>query len=313
MTAPRQRRARHLGEAIRLGDYDPGTEAWHKMRERRVGGSEIPAVLGLSEWQSAFSLWHVKANRLDPEAENPMMNFGKLIEPVIVELWSQQHPDLRVRQAGTYVHRERNYQLASPDRIVTGPDGPELLELKSDGDGWKWGEPGTDEVPPGYLAQCRWQLDTFGYRRCRVAVLVAGRPPVREYIVEADPDDAELMRKAGAEFVDTLEAGEVPDIDGHSATWQAIKELHPDIDGTDVEIDPAFAARYRHAVAEHKAAEEIKRLVSGELVVAMAGARRAVLPNLDNPNKPDVVARREPFRDGTRLVPVHTRQKAGAA
>lgn len=304
--------ARRLGEAVRLGEYDPGSLAWHELRARRVGGSEIGAVLGISEYESAFSLWHRKADRLGPVAETDIMVYGSVIEDAVVELWSRNRPDYRIRRAGTYVNRARDYQLASPDRVLGGPDGPELLEVKSSGDRWKWGDEGSDEVPPGYLAQARWQLDTFGYRRCRFAVLFSGRPPVREFVVEHDQHDADLMRDAAAEFVRTLEAGEVPDIDGHSATWQAIREMHPDIEDRDVEIDPATAARYRAVVADAKAADEVKRRVSGELVTAMDGARRAVLTNPLDPKKPEVIARREPFRDATRLIPVASRAKTGA-
>ena len=37
-----------------------GTPEWHASRTRALGGSEIAAVVGLSPWQSAFGLWHLK-------------------------------------------------------------------------------------------------------------------------------------------------------------------------------------------------------------------------------------------------------------
>ena len=47
-----------------LGWFEPGTSDWHAARANGIGGSEIAAVLGLSPYESRFSLWHRKKGLL---------------------------------------------------------------------------------------------------------------------------------------------------------------------------------------------------------------------------------------------------------
>ncbi|MTV69910.1 hypothetical protein GM538_14210, partial [Streptococcus pneumoniae] len=60
------------------------------------------------------------------------------------------------------------------------------------------------------------------------------------------------MREAAVGFLDTLEHGIGPDIDEHTATYQAIREMHPDIDGTDIEVDDTLAVAWCKARAHLK-------------------------------------------------------------
>ncbi|MDQ3578214.1 MAG: YqaJ viral recombinase family protein, partial [Actinomycetota bacterium] len=60
-----------------VGDFAPGSPEWHAARAQGLGGSEIAAVLGLSPWESRFSLWHRKTGTASPVVENDIMYWGK--------------------------------------------------------------------------------------------------------------------------------------------------------------------------------------------------------------------------------------------
>lgn len=291
-----------------LGWFEPGTPDWHAARANGIGGSEIAAVLGLSPYESRFSLWHRKKGLITPVEESPQMYWGKKHEPTICEEFALQHPEAGVVPAPTYAAAERLWQIANPDRLLVGQEPgatrpTALLEAKTARDDEGWGEEGTDQIPVWYRAQCVWYLDVLQVQHCYVAVLIAGSE-YREYVVDYDPADAERMRNAAAEFMRTLAADERPPIDGHSATYQAIRELPDGLDDIDVEIPTLLRDRFHAAQDAAWAAEDELTACKGELLDAIGSGRRAVCER-------ERVATRT-VRDGRtyQLLPARTRRTA---
>lgn len=263
-----------------VGFYEPGSAAWLAERADALGGSEIAAVVGLSPWESKFSLWHRKAGLVGPVEETEQMAIGKVLEdPICDRLFAERHPEFEVVRCGLYRHRERLWQVAQPDRFAVHRETGEvvLVEAKNLYDGDGWGEPGTDQVPVYYRAQVQWQLDTIGVQRVILPVLVAGCE-YREYEIAYDPADAGVLREAGEQFIASVRACERPDIDSSSATYQVIRELHPDIDDVKVTVPFEVADGYRTACQAAKDATDAKQLATNVLADAMGRARRAIDP-----------------------------------
>ncbi|MCX5112177.1 YqaJ viral recombinase family protein [Streptomyces sp. NBC_00378] len=279
-TAPAGASAPAAGPTV-LGWFEPGTDEWHAARAAGIGGSEIAAVMGISPYESRFSLWHRKQGLIAPVEESEEMYWGKVHEPAICDRFADLHPDWAVCESGTYAAVERPWQIANPDRVLHPMNKPEewippaVLEAKTARDDHGWGKPGTDDIPVHYRAQCLWYMDVLGARTCHVAVLIAGSE-FREYVVEYDETDALAMRTAGAEFMRTLAAGERPDIDGHSATFQTIKALPDGQDDIDIEVSTARRDRYFAALDAATQAEEEKRAAAGLLLDEIGTGRRAV-------------------------------------
>lgn len=282
-----------------LGWFEPGSDAWHAARANGIGGSEIAAVLGLSPYESRFSLWHRKQGLIGPVEESEEMYWGKVHEPGICARFAHEHPDLPLTTAPTYQHPDRPWQIANPDRHA----GPDLLEAKTSRDADGWGEEGTDQIPVHYRAQCLHYMDVTGARRCWVAVLIAGSE-YREYAVEYDADEAAFMRTAGAEFMASLAANDRPQIDGHNATYQTIRELPDGLDDVDVEIETALRDRFHAAQNQFWLAEDELTASKGLLLDAIGTGRRAVCERVR-------VATRT-VRDGKtyQLLPARTRRNA---
>ncbi|OYP14015.1 hypothetical protein CFC35_05475 [Streptomyces sp. FBKL.4005] len=282
-----------------LGWFEPGSPEWHAARASGIGGSEIAAVLGLSPYESAFSLWHRKQGLIGPVEESEEMYWGKVHEPAICTRFAAEHPDLPVTPAPTYAHPDRPWQIANPDRHA----GPDLLEAKSSRDAEGWGEEGTDQIPVHYRAQCLWYMDVLGARRCWVAVLIAGSE-YREYLVEYDEAEAAFMRDKAAAFMASLAAGDRPAIDGHTATYQTVRELSEGLDDVDVEIETALRDRFHAAQDQFWLAEDELTASKGLLLDAIGTGRRAVCER-------QRVATRT-VRDGKtyQLLPARTRRNA---
>src|SRR5262245_52949583 len=64
--------------------------AWLEARRKGIGASEIAAVLGISPWESPFSLYWRKVNGWDYEPSSEM-EWGTRLEPVIAEKYANNH------------------------------------------------------------------------------------------------------------------------------------------------------------------------------------------------------------------------------
>jgi putative phage-type endonuclease len=264
------------GEADLLGVFEPGSPEWHEARRNGVGGSEIAAVLGLSTWESAFSLWHRKNGTVPPREANTEMEAGRRLEPVICEVFAERHPELHMERGGTFRNRQRAYQIANPDQLAY-LDGllaaihEAKFALYPDG----WGEEGTDQVPPYYQAQCRWYGDVFGLTRTYLTVFIGSTGEFREYVIDADEQDAALMRERAEAFMASLAAGRQPPIDGHDATFRAVKAIPDGIEDVDVEVTPQMKDEYYDALDAFTAAEGEKRRAAAVILDAIGTGRRA--------------------------------------
>jgi len=259
--------------ATQIPDMKPGSPEWLK----RMSASKISAILGFSVYDSPLSMWHKMNGTIPPDPDTNITRRGHYLEPAIRAWFSDQHPDWRIdHPCGTWVNTDRPWQSASPDGIVDLPsDEPRrILECKSATNDWEWGEPGTDEIPLGYMAQVQWQLDTLGLDIAHVAVITSFLD-FREYVVTARPDDAAYLREQAQLFLASLREGVQPTLDGHDQTYQAIRKLHPLIDGTDYELDVELAAAYVDALAKFKDAEAAKTYATSRVAAAMGMAKRA--------------------------------------
>lgn len=267
----------HTPTGRHLGTWPSNSPEWHAARAQRIGGSRIAAILGLSPWASPHSTWCEMAGLIEPSPATKQQDRGHYLEPAIAAWFADQHPEWRVFETGTWVHQNRGHHLANPDRLVGGDDikASALLEIKTDADGSGWGQPGTDEIPLYYRTQVQWYMDVLGLQRAHAAVLT-DRLNFAEYVVEYDPDDAAILRQAADEFLDSLLWGDMPELDGHRATYEAVKRLHPDITPRqDFDVPDDLAAEFLAASADEATAEKRLSQARTRLAAAMGTAWRA--------------------------------------
>ncbi|MGY1439577.1 YqaJ viral recombinase family nuclease [Streptomyces reniochalinae] len=261
---------------ILLGTYTPGTPEWEQARAGlTVTATEIAAVLGLSPWQSRFSLWHKKSGMpTAPFETNPAMEWGIRLEAAVAAKYADEHPELTLAETGTWRHAEREWQRATPDRIADD----RLVEVKTTATADGWGAHGTGEVPVYYRCQVIQQMDVLGYERTDFAVLIGGSD-YREYTVWFDETDAKVMREAAEQFLDDVRRGVRPAIDDSTATYQTVKAQPEGRDDLDVEIPTDLADRYLAAVRDAKTADAAKRQAAAQVLDLIGGGYRAITPD----------------------------------
>lgn len=276
-----------------IGQFRPGSPEWHAARENGLGGSEAAAMLGLSPWESPYSLWHRKAGLIGPIEQTDGMKWGNRFEDDIVEEFEERHPELLVVQAGTYRNTERPWQIANPDRLFVSRSGIwRGLEIKTALRSDDWGPADSDEVPIYYRAQTMHYMDTLGLEEFILAVLFLSSWTYREYRITYDAHDAQVMREAAIAFMDSLVLGIPPDLDDHEETYRAVKARVEGRSGEQVEIPAPLAAAYNGACAKYAEAVAEKRLASSRVLVAIGSGKHAVCNGLP-------VATRAVKADGT--------------
>lgn len=273
-------------DGILIGHLTPGTAAWEEARTGlTITATEIAAVVGLSPWSSRFSLWHKKAGLpTQPFEMNPAVEWGNRLEDAVAQKWEDEHPGKLAAPAGTWRHRRRDWQRATPDRLIYPqpaaefeiPDQAEaLLEVKTSPFGDEWGPSGSDLIPIHYRCQVMWQMDTLGLHRTHFAVLISGHD-YREYAVDYDQDEARILRDAAERFLDDVRRGIRPDIDGDTATYQTIRVQADGLEDHDVEIPFGLVCRWDAAYeALAKASADLTQ-VRGEVLDLIGNGKRAV-------------------------------------
>jgi putative phage-type endonuclease len=266
-----------IGSAEYVGSWPTGSPEWHAARADGLGGSEIAAALGLSPFESPFSLHYRKTGAIGPVEETPEMEWGKRLEPVIVAKFLDEHPEYSDAGTATYRHADRPWQITNPDRLLAGhrfDDPHTLLETKFSMYGDGWGETGTDDIPVHVRIQTLWYCDIFGFDRAHVAVLVGGCD-FREYVVTYDAAEVELLRGAAVKFLDDVANRRRPEIDSSTHTYQALRELHPDIDPRKVELTDGTARAYLQARADLTVAKDTEQLARSLVADEMGTAQAA--------------------------------------
>lgn len=68
------------------------SDAWHEWRRHHLGASEVPAIMGTSDWGDAYSVFTSKIQEtLIKSEDNWAMIRGRSLEPVILARFEQDH------------------------------------------------------------------------------------------------------------------------------------------------------------------------------------------------------------------------------
>lgn len=183
-------------------------EEWLKERSNGIGASEVGSILGLSPFDSPFSLWLKKTGQVEPEPENQAMKCGHLLEPVVTQLWEEATGEKVIKASAAdiiYVHPEYDYMRATPDRIVRGRK--KLLECKT-----TITDIDPEDIPAHWIAQCIYQQYVTGIHNCDLAWLVKGR--YFGYVnVPYDAEFAEFIAERVREFwTESVIGGNEPEL-----------------------------------------------------------------------------------------------------
>lgn len=280
-------------------------EDWLAARRDGIGGSDIGAILGLSPWASAYSVFMEKIGLTEGTPSTERMAWGNRHERTISK-WYVEQTGREVAQAHRYSldtfgidtlkveaqyfkddteiialfkSKERPWMMASIDDLAFDKErGWGVLEIKCAEYGrreWMSGP------PKHYAAQIQAYLALSGLQWGCFAVMFdlysAGW-------IDVERDEAMIARilEAGDDMARRIRENDPPEIDGSEASRLALAAtLGKQTDETiALPIDAIeWDAEYVEASAEMKAAEKRKKSAANKIHAAIGDASFGALPS----------------------------------
>ena len=260
-----------LNTAIHLGNFENNSPEWHELRntEGVISGSEIGAILGLSPFTSAVTLWAEKTGRIERDVVgNTAMRLGQLVEPAIRQLYQESHTDHVVEEVGTYASVHASWMHANPDAVCLDETGQGyILEIKHTALYW-------DAVPEHYKAQVFWYMFVFGLKKSVFAVVNAGR--YKEYEVLWDDFEWQAMLQRVTDFRQNVLDNLQPEWDGSESTFETARKLSPGIETRDEELGQ-LGIELVNAQTDFDAAETHLREMKSRTIGALNGAKSGTI------------------------------------
>ena len=163
---------------VLLENCSQNKEQWLKLKEGRIGSSQIGVVCGMSKHKTPLELWVEMTGKANPEKENDHMWFGSKIESTLGELFTRKRKIELSKPDILAVHPEKDWAIATPDFFTVPAESgaaAEIVETKTanyrQARYWEDGE-----VPVAYQIQLHWQLGICELPSGYVAGLVGGNP-----------------------------------------------------------------------------------------------------------------------------------------
>lgn len=280
------RRVTPTGRLILSADADRAN--WLLARREGLGSSDIAAILGISRYGNALSVFHDKTGGLPLEGDDsePAL-WGRAFEEVVAREWARRNRSV-VRRVGLVQNTERPWQMCTLDRRVLEcplADGREkcAVEIKCR-DKMKASQFRAG-VADDVLVQTLWQADVCGFDHVHAAVLIGGND-YRQYVIRVR-DHADLitdLRTAGAnawqQIIErrppVLTADADPDV-----LLDLYERLHPDRAGSvdlsrDIDTQDAVA-EYLDAHNDVVAAERRKKAAKARILAGLGDAEEGLV------------------------------------
>jgi putative phage-type endonuclease len=243
-----------------------------------LGGSDAAAAAGIDPYLSRVMLWAEKTGRVQRE-ETEAMLWGKMLEPVIVDVLAEQG-----YEPGRYPHPEpvgdatRSWLRGHPDGFCVLRGAAAVLEVKTAN---AWATRG-DRPPVQYEAQCQVYMHLTDLPRALLATLVGGQRLVT-HTIERDRHATDLLLERMEDFLGFLERDEPPPPDASPSARDALLALYPQAqEGRRVRLTHRQMGLYRtlRARREQEAAVREQRLqLENDLKALMGDAEEAVSPS----------------------------------
>ena len=181
-----------------------------KDRVGTIGGSDAPAILGLSPFSTALQVARQTLGLDKPKPSDSTMDLGTDLEAGIRAHAERLLGKPITTDWGLCADDEHEYLVGHLDGSTSmdgvGDVGVEIKKRSDDG----WGDDGTDRVPPDVLIQCSFYMGITGLRGFHVFNLPSLRFGMRAYWLPRNDDLVKLVIARCVEFYQRIHSGWLP-------------------------------------------------------------------------------------------------------
>lgn len=248
---------------------------WLEQRRQGIGSSDASIILGMSNFESPYTLWEQKTGRapLDPPvdpATQELMDWGNRLEPVIRQAVAEEIGTPITKPDEAWARADTLWQRANLDGITGGNT---ICEFKNTSAFMRANWDG--QIPDHAEIQVHHAGLVTGWRTAIVAGLIGGNH-LSIHRIELNENILEMLDVAEQRFWHHVTTDTPPDVDWHQRTkdalateWRQSRTI-----GTQ-EVAEADARKwveqYHQAHADEKDAEKRKREATNNLLKLMAG------------------------------------------
>ena len=207
-------------------------EDWLKHRQKSIGGSDAPSIIGLNPWSSPYTVWADKLGKLPPKDDNEAMRQGRDLEFYVAQRFCEATGKKVRRENNILINPDLPFAHANVDRMVVGEDAglecktTSALNMKNFKNG---------AFPDTYYVQCVHYMMVTGCNKWYLAVLVLNKE-FMVFEIERDEEEIEALAKAEEEFWKLVEAKTSPATDGTASTTNTISILYPESNDDSVNL-----------------------------------------------------------------------------
>lgn len=199
---------------------------WLAVRAPDLTSTEVPALFGLSPYETLFELWHRKRSGEVRDLQDDARRMrGRMFEPVIAkylaerEGWVIRPMPEYVRVPSLRIGSSFDFRILAPDPqrpfYAVDWDGDSILEIKRVNflrfdEGWSVDDDWID-APAHIELQVQHQMLVSGLKRAAIGVDIAGRDETRVLWRDADEAVHAAIIDAAARFWTSIDANRPPD------------------------------------------------------------------------------------------------------
>lgn len=216
-----------------LESQEDNEEAWLAQRNNGVGGSDVGAICGLSQFESPLGIYLKKTDQYSEEDSSQfkkdLFHFGHVLEDIVASEYNLRTGQRLFNAGVSFASKKEPWKLANVDRFILDDKDNivGILEVKTtsafNNSSWSKGD-----VPLSYLAQLNWYLHVLDLQYGAICVLVGGN---RFYSFEFFRND-EWLNNFILPTVDkfwnvNVQNLKEPDYIGSDAEEELINKLYP--------------------------------------------------------------------------------------
>lgn len=210
---------------------------WLKERKTYIGGSDLGAILGVSNFRTELDVYFEKiAEEVVEESTSEAAYWGNVLEEVVAAEYAKRTGFKVEKPAGLIRHKQYPFIACNLDYWFIDREGDShILECKTanQNKASEWGMEGTEQIPQGYLYQVAYYAAITGSNRVDIAVLIGGQD-FRIYRYDKDLElETKLVRVAKKFWQQHVEAGVPP----KPKNEQDTAKLYPKANGLEVRAD----------------------------------------------------------------------------
>lgn len=198
-------------------------EEWLLERRKGIGGSDVAAIMGVSPWKSAATVYLEKIGEIPLEGnDSERMRIGRDLEEYVAQRFSEVTGKKVRRNNYMLYHDEYPFIFADIDREVVGENA--ILECKTTNSYAKsqW----ENGAPIYYELQCQHYMLVTGAERCYIACLI-GNEAFTYHVIERDAEAMSALLSIEKEFWENYIEGEkLPPPDGSDDYSEALRVIY---------------------------------------------------------------------------------------